>query len=252
MRKRLSLVVLVIAGIGLSVTASIRAQQTATNNSQADDANAKPCVAVYGAVRSPARIEIRRRVRLTEILAIAGGVTERAGGTVQLVHSGMECFQVGAKEQATKSAPNDSFKIVVLSLADLPRGDEKANPYIEAGDVVIVTESDPIYVTGNVISPQAIYPKDPVTLTRAIAMAGGAVTRPKTDKAVIYRRRPNEDWAEHITVDLREIRKHRSHDPILQPYDIVDVGGVRHLVPMNRYPTFDSRPLIPRGYRVIY
>jgi protein involved in polysaccharide export with SLBB domain len=250
MRKSLPLIVLAIAGIGLSVTSSIQAQQTATNNSQADDSNAKPCIVVYGAVRSPARYELRRRVRLAELLVLSGGVTERVGQTVQIIHSGSECYRGATEQKATKSTPPDSEKLIILNLADLPRGDEKANPYIEDGDVVIVTESDPIYVTGNVVSPQAIYPKEPVTLMQAIKMAGGVITRPKTDKVVIYRSKG--DQVEHIVVDLNEIRKHRTKDFILHLRDIVDVGGVGQIVPANKYPTFDSRPLIPRTYRVIY
>ena len=260
MKSRLPLIMLVIAGIGLSNAASIRAQQNATNKSQADDSSAKPCIVVYGAVRSPARFELRRPVRLAEALTMSGGVTERAGETVQLIHSRMECFQVGAGEKVlgtahgTKSESNDSFRIVVVNLADLIRGDEKANPYLEAGDIVIVTELDPIYVTGSVVNPRPIYSREPLTFRQAIKIAGGLRSDAKKGKVLIYRRRPNGDLAEEIALDLNDIVRHRTKDFILQPGDTVVVGGVGvdPFLPMNRYPTFDSRPLIPRGYQVIY
>ncbi len=57
-----------------------------------------------------------------------------------------------------------------------------------------------------------------------------------------------------IRADLVAIRKHRAEDPLLQPYDIVEVlpAGPRKSGPLLSYPTFDSRPLIPLPYRVIY
>jgi len=254
MRKSLPLIVLAIAGIGLSVTSSIQAQQTATNNSQADDSNAKPCIVVYGAVRSPARYELRRPVRLAELLARSGGVTERVGKTIQIIHSGSECYRGASEQQATKSPTPDSEKFVVLNLADFLRGDEKANPYLEAGDIVIVTELDPIYVTGSVVNPRPIYSREPLTFRQAIKIAGGLRADAKKGKVLIYRRRPNGDLAEEIALDLNDIVRHRTKDFILQPGDTVVVGGVGvdPFLPMNRYPTFDSRPLIPRGYQVIY
>jgi polysaccharide biosynthesis/export protein len=252
MRKRLSLIVLAIAGIGLLSAATIRAQQPANKSSQAGNSNAKPCIVVYGAVRSPGRFELRRRVRLAELLALSGGVTERVGQTIQIIHSGSECYRGGAEKQATKSPTSDSEKFAVLNLADFVRGDEKANPYIEAGDVVIVTESDPIYVTGSVVHPRPIYSREPLTFRQAIKLAGGLRADAKKGKVLIYRRRPNGDLAEEIALDLNEIVRHRTKDFVLQPGDTVVVGGVGQFLPTNRYPTFDSRPLIPRGYRVIY
>lgn len=251
MRKRLSLIGFVIA-VGLSVTVSIQAQQPANNSSQADDSDGKPCIVVYGAVRLPVRFELRRRVRLAELLTLSGGVTERVGQTIQIIHSGSECYRGGAEKPATKSPASASEKFTVLNLADFVRGDEKANPYLEAGDIVIVTELDPIYVTGSVVNPRPIYSREPLTFRQAIKLAGGLRADAKKGKVLIYRRRPNGDLAEEFALDLNEIVRHRKKDFILQPGDTVVVGGVGQFLPTNRYPTFDSRPLIPRGYQVIY
>jgi len=233
MKKRLSLIGFVIA-FGLSVTVSIQAQQPANNSSQAGNSNAKPCIVIYGAVRSPARFELRRRVRLAELLALSGGVTERAGPTVQIIHSGSECYRGGAEKPATRSPTADSEKFVVLNLADFVRGNEKANPYIEAGDVVIVTELDPIYVTGSVVHPRPIYSREPLTFRQAMKIAGGLRSDAKKGKVLIYRRRPNGDLAEEIALDLNDIVRPRTKDFILQPGDTVVVGGVSQLLPMNR------------------
>jgi len=226
-------------------TASIQGQQSASEVSQSDDP--KPCVVVVGAVRVPGRIEIRRQVRLHEVLAAAGGLTARAGKTIQLVHTGSKCFQ-SARAPAVDSV--SSSESTVLNISDLGRGEEKANPYIVAGDLVIVSVQEPIYVVGNVVSPGGIFPKEPLTLTEAIRRAGGIRLDGKTDTVVIYRQQKDKA-AVPVAIDLNEIKRHRTKDPILEPYDIVYVGPGRP-GPRLSYPNFDTRPLIPKGYRVIY
>jgi len=44
-------------------------------------------VAVLGAVRAPSRFQLQRRVRLLELLSFAGGPTDNAGRTIQIVHT---------------------------------------------------------------------------------------------------------------------------------------------------------------------
>src|SRR5712692_10685411 len=49
--------------------------------------NSRPPATVIGAVHSPMLVTMMRRVRLHELLARTGGVTERASGTVQVIHT---------------------------------------------------------------------------------------------------------------------------------------------------------------------
>lgn len=247
MRKRL---LLLFFAVGLSAAGSIRAQQPAKTSSPGDDSNIKPCVVVYGAVKSPARFELRRRIRLAEALVAVGGITDRAASTVKIIKSGATCFQDKRIDQV-KTSNSASEQPAVVNIADIPRGDQKSNPYLEAGDIVIVTELDPIYVAGSVVNPRAIYSKERLTLTQAIKLAGGVTSDPNTSKVVIYRLKKDPKESISITVDFWAITKHSAEDPTLQPFDIVNVGAER-LMPGISQPLFDSRPLIPRGYRVIH
>src|SRR5216684_539881 len=136
--------------------------------------NSRPPATLYGAVRNPMLVVMMRRVRLHELIARSGGVTERASGTVQVIHTQPEmCAEPGEvvikRASATSSVDSsiESFKLREL-------GNESGDPFIRPGDVVIVTEGEPIYVTGAVLAPQPIFLKDQLTLARAIAMAGGA------------------------------------------------------------------------------
>src|SRR5229473_1912754 len=49
--------------------------------------NSRPPATLYGAVRNPMLVTMMRRVRLHELIARSGGVTERASGTVQVIHT---------------------------------------------------------------------------------------------------------------------------------------------------------------------
>lgn len=233
MRKMLPSMIIVI---GLITASGIRAQQPRLNTSAADESNAKPYVVVFGAVRAPARLELRRQVRLAEVLAMAGGLTNRASRTVKVTH-------------ADSDSPGKSCTYV---LSEVLRREETANPNVEAGDIVFVAELDPIYVIGRVLTQSEIYPKEPLTLTQAIKLAGGARRDAQISRVVIYRHQKGISFS--IRADLVAIRKHLAEDPLLQPYDIVEVPppGPRKVGPPFGYPTFDSRPLIPKTYSVIY
>ncbi len=219
---RFLLIGFVIAGIGLSITVSNQAQQPATQSSQAGNSNAKPCIVVYGAVRSPARFELRREVRLAEALTMASGLTERIGETILVIHSGTQCFQGEPRHQIVTDVQTPA-EVSAYEVSEVLRGVEKANPYLRAGDIVIANEIGAVYVTGNVKNPQMIFRKEPLTLMQALKLSGGALPNSRTNKVHIYRAKEGRLGAEDIMVDLNAAKKHRAKDPILQPYDIIDV-----------------------------
>lgn len=178
--------------------------------------NSQP-VAVIGAVRLPSRFQLTRRVRLIELLAFAGGLTEKAGRDVQVVHTG-----IGAACEAPAENPEtsglDNYK-----LSEMLGGDEQANPFVQPGDVINIPEAEQVFVVGNVTRPSAIPLKEPITVTRAIAMAGGAMQDTKKDRVRIIRQTPGTIEKKEIYVDLKAIDKQQAEDIVLLPGDIVDV-----------------------------
>lgn len=174
-------------------------------------------VAVIGAVNDQSRFELQRRVRLLELLTYAKGTSARAGQTVNIVHSAnaSPCRQANENDD---SVPFSSYK-----LSDVLEGKPEANPYLEAGDIITVPEADQVYVVGNVFMPLTIPLREPITLTRAIAMAGGLKQDTKKDKIRIVRQEPGTSVRKEIVVDLAAIEKKQSEDIALVPNDIVDV-----------------------------
>jgi polysaccharide export outer membrane protein len=188
--------------------------------------NSQP-VAVIGAVNRPARFLPQRPVRLLELLTFASGPTDRAGRTVQIVHSETQpiCEDGGL-------AALGEGGIAVYGLTDVLAGRDEANPYVRPGDIISIGEAEQVFVVGNVTRPSSISLKEPLTVSRAIAMAGGVSAYSKRDRIRIIRQLPASTTKTEIFVDLKAIEKRRATDVVLQANDIVDVpasGGKRLL-----------------------
>jgi polysaccharide export outer membrane protein len=185
--------------------------------------NSRQPATVFGAVRQPTRVEMKRKVRLNELMAVSGGFTERASGTIQILHTEpLMCPEPGEEAEA---APIDGTRIplVVVKIQDLRLGKVEANPVIRPGDYVLVTEAEPVYITGAVLSPGGIYLRDQLMLSRALAMVGGPRKEAKLTDVKIYRQIPNTANQEIIHVDVAAIRKNQKPDFLLQAYDVIEV-----------------------------
>jgi polysaccharide biosynthesis/export protein len=176
-------------------------------------------VAVTGAVHAASNFKLQRQVRLLEVLSFAGGPSTSAGQTVQIVHAG----GVSACDKESDSLANDVGGVVTYKLSDTLRGIPEANPYIRPGDIVEVLAADQVYVIGNVLRPTIIPLKEPITLSRAIAVAGGTAPSTKKDKVRIIRQTPGSTTKQEIYVDLSAIEKRKAEDVALLANDIVDV-----------------------------
>src|SRR5262245_58166303 len=108
---------------------------------------------IFGAVKYPHQAVMTREVRLHELLTKAGGWTERASGTIEVMHTEpLRCSEGGVFQKAAL-AEKGNFGITIDKINDLKAGKEEADPVIWPGDVVRVTEGDPVYVTGMVTKP---------------------------------------------------------------------------------------------------
>ena len=94
------------------------AQQAQNEAASALAEKKKGQVIVAGAVQSPQRIIMLRRVRLLEALTVSGGLTRGARGIVQLIHA------------------DGTFE--TLRFRNIKGDGLKANPHLQAGDVISV------------------------------------------------------------------------------------------------------------------
>jgi polysaccharide export outer membrane protein len=206
--------------------------------------NSQP-VAINGAVARPGQFQLRRPVRLLELLQFyAGGATERSGGRVQIARMPAlgPCEAKPAPAQTaqhtqvaqTVTPIDDSNTPAFLSfkLEDTLKGGEGANPYLQPGDVITLPEAKEAYVVGNVLRPGPVALRDDhLTVSRAVAMVGGTMPDTRQEKVRIVRQESNGASREFF-VDLNAIKKHQAEDVALLPNDIVEVpvaGGKRIL-----------------------
>ncbi|MDT7543372.1 MAG: polysaccharide biosynthesis/export protein [Acidobacteriota bacterium] len=186
--------------------------------------NSHKPVLVYGAVRTFTKTDMRRPVRLLELISNSGGVTEQQSGTIQIMHTEPpQCPDIEPAEAAPVEMESDAagLPFSIYKVDDLRQGKPESNPYLRPGDIVYVAEASPVYVVGNVASPANLYLREGTTLTRVIAQVGGARDA-KEEKLRIYRKKPNQPQ-EVITVNYKAIKEGKEPDPVLQPYDIIEV-----------------------------
>lgn len=189
--------------------------------------NTAPAV-VNGEVRSPGQVEMKRRVRLLEILSFSGGWTDKAGGTVQVFHTQpIQCPEPGEELAPQPLADGSNVPFQVYKLSELSSGKNEANPIIRPGDVVTVQKAPPVFIVGEVRSPppadSLTIPENGLMLSDAIYRSGGLTREAKKKDVKIHRLKPGSPEREIISVNLNQINKRQEKDIALQPYDVVEV-----------------------------
>lgn len=193
-----------------------------------------------GAVRSPKRFQIKRKVFLNELLVLSGGITDRSSGEIAVFRpANLNCTEPrkntdGEFLKASQPGGAETFNI---RIADILRGEQAANPQILSGDIVTVSEALPIYVIGGVNAPQQIPMRNQLTLSRVIAMSGG-LAKEANANITIFRRDGRE--TKLIPADLQQIAAGKADDPALKPFDIIDV-------PQKGKPARLRPPVIDKG-----
>lgn len=183
--------------------------------------NSRPPASVSGAVRQNGKVPMLRKQRLNEVIAATGGFTEKAAGTIQILHTEpVLCPQAG-DEVESLAIDGASIPFQVVKISELQKG--LSNPVIRPGDLILVTEAEPVYITGSVVAPGGILMRDQLTLSRALAMAGGTRPEANLSEITIYRQKAGSDQQETIKVDYAAIKKNKTPDVFLKPYDVIDV-----------------------------
>ncbi len=185
--------------------------------------NSNP-VAVIGAVNSPGRFQMQRPIRVAELLTFVNGPSANAGRTIDIIRDPSRPYCEGPNLVNPGPA---SEELLSLNLADAFKGGEQTNPFVKAGDIIRVAEADKVnaYIQGNIRSSLAISLAEPVTLTQAIAMAGGPTAGARLDKISIRRQISGSINRDELMVNLKDINQGKRDDVLLQPNDIIDVPG---------------------------
>ncbi|MCO6509259.1 MAG: polysaccharide biosynthesis/export family protein [Aridibacter famidurans] len=173
--------------------------------------------AVIGAVNKPGSFFLDRRIRLLELLAMAGGPdVEKSGQRIRVARVGSRSACV---DDDTSAA---DVEFIAYNVNDVLGGE--VNPWMRPGDIVSVLEAEEAFIVGAVYEPSKITLKEPITLMQAIAKAGGVdKATAKTGKVKILRQQEGTTVKTELVFDLEEIAEKRVEDPVIQGNDIIEV-----------------------------
>jgi polysaccharide biosynthesis/export protein len=160
-----------------------------------------PLVTVIGEVASPGRYEIGPDQTVLDVIALAGGISEKGSDTLYILR--------------TNAAGKSERLYVQLDLAQIA-SDRDSQPDImqvlQAGDSIVVPKAT-FTITGQVSTPGEYRIESGMMLFQAIARAGGVTPLGSASRVEIARRGPDDKF-----VDIKGRR-----DTRIEPGDVIKV-----------------------------
>ena len=162
---------------------------------------------IQGAVAMPQGFPLTAETTLAEAIGLAGGWTENAGTELIWQH---------------KAINGGTGTIEAIPISDLEAGNPIGLVPVTPGDIIYIEAFNEFYVGGEVVKPGGYAWKVGLTLTKAVAVAGG-LGEISSGKVEVRRKDAPPD-AEPERYDLSKIRKNKSPDPRILPGDVVTVN----------------------------
>jgi polysaccharide biosynthesis/export protein len=186
-------------------------------------------VAVTGAVDKPGSYEIIGPRTLLEVLSLAGGFSSApksaAGDTINVIRQQRAPDLAGAGKGVAGARPfAPKTETVVIDLRRLVSGQEpRLNIPVHNGDVIHVPFAGTAYVLGGVKKPGNIPVKENLTVSQAVAMAGGVDPLLGTNSITIMR---FDDQGKPVSINtsLSSIIARKDADLPLKDSDVVVVN----------------------------
>jgi polysaccharide export outer membrane protein len=170
-------------------------------------------VSVIGAVQKPGVFELTGPKTIIDLLAMAGGLTERAGSQAYI-------YRQRDKERETH--------IIDLAVLANTIGLMNANSVatinlpVQAGDMINIPEAGMFFVDGAVRKPGSYALGRRYSLTQALATAGGVDHELNSNDISIFRRQGPGD-VQNILLSLSDVMSGNVADPQIQPDDVIIV-----------------------------
>jgi len=146
-------------------------------------------VTLMGQFKNPGTYDYISKQRLLDVMALGGGLSDKAGLVVQIRKS---------------SGSPDGQGVFFVDLDQLIKeGQSELNIKINAGDVLFVPEAGVFFVDGAVRKPGSYYIKHQTTVQEAFVEAGGLAPYANKNQAVLVRYAENDE-RQMITLDLSQ------------------------------------------------
>jgi polysaccharide biosynthesis/export protein len=168
------------------------------------DEYASQGVNVLGEVNHPGVYPVLGKQRLLDVVAAAGGLSEKAGQTVTVSH---------------RDQPG---RLINVSLRGNAAAEEDNAIQVLPGDTVIVHKADVVYVVGDVSRPSGLMMDGgSLTVLQAIALVGGTTRTSKLSGVRIIHK--EKGGMTETVVPLKKILQAKAPDVPLQANDILFV-----------------------------
>jgi len=170
-------------------------------------------IAVLGEVNKPGVYEVTERRTLTDMLALAGGLSKDADQVVYLLR----------KSASTATDPSVSGELIKVDLEQLLAGlDPSMNMKVGSGDIVSVPRSGEFLLGGAVKKPGPYPIKGKLTVDQAVYF--GEALRDDADLTNIEVLRVNGPKIEVFNINLEQLKLEGTTGLAIQKNDVVFVG----------------------------
>lgn len=201
-------------------------------------------VMVTGAVAQPGSYEVIGPRTLLEMLGKAGGLNEKAGDVVHLVRYQSAADRIKAEKLTVESFAPGTETIVIDLRRLLVEGDLSLNMPVKNGDVIHVPFARSAFVLGAVNKPGNVPVKDNLTVTQALALAGGLNPLLASNRITVVRFNEKGEQV-NLAMNVNDTISGKEKDPLVQENDIVYAheSGFRRFL-------FNFRNLVPGAFSV--
>jgi polysaccharide export outer membrane protein len=165
-------------------------------------------ITVLGSVEESGSFDYPARQRLLDALALAGGLSETAGRTVQI------------RRKGENPERPDTYLVDLDQLIE--EGHSELNLEILPGDVIFVPEARMVYVDGAVREPGAYPIRREMTVQQAIVEAGGLRTTASEGNIKLVRYMPGGS-REVVQLSLNDIQNGKAQEMTVRDRDVVFV-----------------------------
>ncbi len=160
-------------------------------------------VTVVGQVKSPGTYDYLSKQRLIDVLALVGGLNDKAGRTVQIRRIG--------------SGPDEHGMFFVDLDKLINKGKTELNIEINGGDVIYVPEAGFFFVDGAVRRPGSYRIKQKMVMREALMAGGGLAPYANKDSVILIRQEENGE-REPTEIDLK---KPEGSEMVIKDRDII-------------------------------
>jgi polysaccharide export outer membrane protein len=178
---------------------------------------------VIGAVQKPGVVELTGPKTIIDVLAMAGGLSEKASSQVHIYRNTAEGRQSYVIDLLFLTSSGRSTDPVDSALISMP---------IQVGDIVNVPQAGTVFIDGAVKTPGSFPLPRRYSLTQALTLAGGVdYELANYSGATIFRRRsPGE--VETIPANLDDILAGNAADPQIEPDDtiVIPVSSMKFFI----------------------